>query len=701
MIDTREFKITVLGRTLEHLGVQMYKQRSVAIAELVANCWDACAGNVYITVPREDTYDHETSEIVILDDGSGMTPDEIEEVYLTIGRNRRSAAGAGSNGNTEVKQDDGGESEDSTQTHLGTEAAVTMEESAVMEERRPMGRKGIGKLAGFGLAKKMVVETWSRGRLTCFALDIERLKMAPGDARDIPIHAEVIDSMEPTNSGTRITLRDLKNERALILQDLRTALGRRFSRTIRGRMAVYVNEELVTEPPVDLALRFPEAEGEFVPDTLSDGTQIRYYYGFSKTTIKSPDLRGFTIYVRGKTAQAPNFYFNVEATTSGQHGLKYLIGAVEADYLDDGVDDESDIISTDRQEIDWEHKRTVPLHEWGADLTRRILTDYAQRRGEDFLSRVFSDQTLNDRIERLDDASKKQLKTVLRTVGKAEPDDEKMHDLADGIIKAYEYRHFYDVITEIEQASEDPQELYRLLDHLSRWRVLESRAILEIVHGRLKIVDKFESMIVNDVPETAPRVGVDNLHDLIAQYPWLINPEWQIFSEEKTITRTLRDWNVRDIGDIDTRERYDFLALTNTHDIVVIEIKRSSHPVDLEELQRLERYGNDLALGRSITKLMMIHGGTLAVNENLRKEWEESEYKCAVPWKALIERTRLYYEHYRALLEGDVQSASFHRKTVEIGQTRRVLEHGTYRGKERRGDLGPQDIDYSEGNAAR
>jgi len=45
----RDFHLTVLGRTLEHLGVQMYKRRDVAIAELVANCWDEGASNVWIT----------------------------------------------------------------------------------------------------------------------------------------------------------------------------------------------------------------------------------------------------------------------------------------------------------------------------------------------------------------------------------------------------------------------------------------------------------------------------------------------------------------------------------------------------------------------------------------------------------------------------------------------------------------------------
>src|SRR5689334_15608636 len=37
---SRTFTITVLGRLLELLGLQMYKRRDIALAELVANCWD-------------------------------------------------------------------------------------------------------------------------------------------------------------------------------------------------------------------------------------------------------------------------------------------------------------------------------------------------------------------------------------------------------------------------------------------------------------------------------------------------------------------------------------------------------------------------------------------------------------------------------------------------------------------------------------
>ena len=83
------FHITILGRTLEHLGVQMYKRRDVAIAELVANCWDAGAKNVWIIAPDPHDYDQFRSRIIITDDGGGMNANQVQNEYLVVGRNRR------------------------------------------------------------------------------------------------------------------------------------------------------------------------------------------------------------------------------------------------------------------------------------------------------------------------------------------------------------------------------------------------------------------------------------------------------------------------------------------------------------------------------------------------------------------------------------------------------------------------------------
>ena len=649
-----------MGRTLEHLGVQMYKRRDAAIAELVANSWDAGATQVDISVPDPAAYRPDADELVISDDGTGMTEDDVEHEYLVIGRNRRAAG---------------------------------QEEPA---GRRVMGRKGIGKLAGFGLARRMEVTSWREGTATVFELDAAALKAEPDTVTDVAIRGTVrpVPADLPFATGTRLTLRGLKHRTPLEPQMLRQALARRFSRTVRGHMQVRINGQPLDEPTLHLELREPaatEEQAEPVQETtLPGGGEVRWWAGFS-TTVLPAELQGFTVLVRGKTAQAAPFFFGVESTATAQVGTKYLTGVIEADYLDDGQDDDSDRISTDRQEVDWSDEIAGALHTWGADLVRRLLRDRRTHREDDAERRLDADPDLKPRIDRLDKPSRDQVRKFVRSLGGADAALERTHVLADTVIRAYEYRQFHDYTEELDKLSDKPEQLELALEHLRGWKVLESRAILEVVRGRLDIVDKFNRLIVNDIPETAPRVGTENLHDLIADYPWLIDPEWQVLAEETGITRQLREWGEADL-DADDRSRYDFLALEGGGETIVIEIKRSGHPVLLQDLQQIERYVEKLSQARPAIRGAFITGDRYALSDRNLQDWKERDNIELLTWLEVYDRTRTYYEHYRAVLEGDVGNAFFARKTQEVARTREVLQQGAYRGPARRAaGLGPQD----------
>lgn len=655
----REFHITVLGRTLEHLGTQMYKRRDVAIAELVANCWDAGATQVAIAVPLPQDYDPAASAMSVTDDGTGMTEDQVDDDYLVIGRNRRAAGQPGPSG------------------------------------RKVMGRKGVGKLAGFGLARRMQLRTWRDGTAVTFELDGAALKADRGTAKELPVPGSVgpVDPAAPFASGTTVTMRDLKHKTPVDIDGLHRALARRFSRTVLGSMAITINGEDLREPVLNLQSREP-AEGSTTED-IGGGRIVTWWAGFSSKVLV-PELQGFTVLVHDKTAQAPPYFFGVEGTASGQHGTKYLTGVIEADYLDDGIDDDGDRISTDRQEIDWDDEDAAALKAWGDELTRRLLRNRVAKREDDAQDRVEKDPALKQRIDALDSTSAKQVRKFIRALGAADTADERVRPLADTIIRAYEYRQFHDFIGELDAAAAEPEQLELALTYLRGWKVLESRAILEVVKGRLDIVDKFHSMIVNDSAETAAAKGRQNLHDLIADYPWLINPDWQVLAEEKTLTTQLREWGETDTKP-DDRSRYDFLALEGGGDTIVIEIKRAGHPVELQDLQQIERYVDRLGQARAHIRGAFITSERYALSERTLDDWLKRDNIELLTWAQVHQRTRAYYEHYRAVLEGDVDDPFFNRKEREVARTRDVLDGGAYRSPAMRAEgLGPQDTGPAE-----
>jgi hypothetical protein len=66
----------------------------------------------------------------------------------------------------------------------------------------------------------------------------------------------------------------------------------------------------------------------------------------------------------------------------------------------------------------------------------------------------------------------------------------------------------------------------------------------------------------------------------------LLNPEWQVFSEEKKISTTLAEFGEKDIPNEAERNRYDFLALTDNRTLVIVELKRPNYAVTAAEMMR-------------------------------------------------------------------------------------------------------------------
>ena len=77
--------------TVSHLGSNMYSRMPNAVAELVANAYDADATRIVVRVSGTG----EDQKIIVEDDGHGMSWGDMRDKYLRIGRNRRESELAG------------------------------------------------------------------------------------------------------------------------------------------------------------------------------------------------------------------------------------------------------------------------------------------------------------------------------------------------------------------------------------------------------------------------------------------------------------------------------------------------------------------------------------------------------------------------------------------------------------------------------
>ena len=125
MADKYEFSFGYLA--LKMLGKTLYSNPFAALSELIANGFDAQADKVWVYL---DIRDKKNAEVIVIDNGNGMTDSTIKDKYLQVGKKNRADA------------DD------------------------IM-----MGRKGIGKLAAFYLSNKYYVVTKTETEDNIYEID--------------------------------------------------------------------------------------------------------------------------------------------------------------------------------------------------------------------------------------------------------------------------------------------------------------------------------------------------------------------------------------------------------------------------------------------------------------------------------------------------------------------------------------------------
>lgn len=69
-----KFIMSLSLNVLNHLGINLYSNIPAVLSEIVANSWDADATRVDITISDD--------EIVIKDDGCGMSAEDINNKFL-------------------------------------------------------------------------------------------------------------------------------------------------------------------------------------------------------------------------------------------------------------------------------------------------------------------------------------------------------------------------------------------------------------------------------------------------------------------------------------------------------------------------------------------------------------------------------------------------------------------------------------------
>lgn len=568
-----KFQLKTTLSVLEDLGINNYSNAAAVLSEIVANAWDADAEAVWIDVKGSG----KKRVMTIEDSGVGMKAAEVNAHYLKVGYKRRESSQGG----------------------------------VTRKGRRVMGRKGIGKLAVFSIAKTIEVHTVSGSARNAFKMDLDVLRAKAKSGK--PYYPEAIKCATDLSRGTRIVLRDIDPSLKLADKYLRRHLSRRFT-VIDGShdFEIVVNGKQITLADrdyygklqylwhygmpqiIDLAKNAKKEEGRGVVLTVPNSKgkaskcKVSGWIGSAETRrqLSSEDdenLNRLSLVVRGKLAHE-NL---LDEFSEGGVYASYLIGEIHADFLD--ADDRRDIATSSRQRIIEDDPRYVALKNFLQKELKHIESSWTAMRNQQGAEQAKDIPAIREWYNALTAREQKIATMMLGRVNTLPIDIEDRRTFFKQAVLAFEAFRVKQNLDALESMT--GEQVLAAVDLFQSVDDIEAANYLNLVKQRVAIIDALERLVDENQKE-------EFLKRHIFKYLWLLNTAWEHATEyavmEKSVMKMISEAGGKGTTTLSKeiqRSRVDirYRLVGGRH--VIIELKRAEVKTNTADLlKQVQKY---------------------------------------------------------------------------------------------------------------
>lgn len=620
---------------VEHLGIRLYQNKIPnVIAELVSNSWDAGAESVDIILDHASR----VPAIIVVDDGAGMNYRHLRDQYLVIGKPKRKSP-----------------------------------KELVYKSRKPMGRKGIGKLAPFGIARTVDVITLNQGELNWLTLSLDGI-LAAGQtngtykppftilrsrdsatwvAEDGHLTASqvqpYIDRLVSKGSGTIVIMSALTLNDLMLDDEIRRSMADRYNIVLaRDDFSLSVNGDVISNAESLPEFEFRIPESGFLTESVG-GKDVQFWVGFVGSAKWSSEQAGVGVYSHGKIAQDRPFYFNSKGKEIFQ---RYLYAVVEADWLDEM---ETDVISTDRTGIDWAASELSDLKAWGGRKVLSWLTEYSSYRSKRLETEVaeFNEERRQARV--IPVFTKAENEEIDKLVAEASRELDKgnleaREELLNAVSKAWVNLPSRSLVKDLWQTLSNSTGEASFVSILSR---LHEQSVPEAMGLALTFAQRAYALSV--LSELVHRKSETKLQHLVEDFPWILQPRGDLLTANQHLKTTIEEAADRIDGSdvaragrivrgMTEQERADFVFLADgtQKDILIVEIKSPAQELTQDNRRQLGDYLDFTSLFHSEAKVTGMLVGSVPRGfepNDIRitpKSWNEILLECRSAYVALL-----------------------------------------------------------------
>ena len=548
---------------LNHLGLNLYSNTPAVLSEVIANSWDADATLVSINCNQEEDM------ITIIDNGCGMTLEDINRKFLCVGYQKRK------NG-----------------------------EAVTPKYGRPvMGRKGIGKLSLLSIADTIKIYSKKNGEQNAFCLSREDIEREITSQNHVYSPSEIEFEDFENETGTKMVIRSFKKNINRTSDFLRKRLARRFS-VIGKDFNIILNNDPITLKDRDFfgKIQFLWPIGDFdtsvlssfpniiiqsrLPGNVADGYHISGWIASAEKPSDIGDNNKISIISRGKLAQEDIL------ASFGEGGVysSYIIGEIQADFLDS--DDRIDISTSNRQQFIEEDERYQSLKSHIFKLLKNIQNKWTDLRKEKATERVTnSSPIIKEWYEGLSVSSRKYAKKLFAVIETMhfDGDEEKKREFLRYGILAFERLKISEKLESID--NEDLiSDLLKFGEVFADLQEIEASLYWEIANERVKIIRSLADCCDDNAKEKILQKHIyDNL--------WLLNPSWERATRgserlEQSVTKEFKTVEAN-LSEEERAGRIDIRYRNTSGMHVIVELKRyqPTYKVDVYDLHRqIDKY---------------------------------------------------------------------------------------------------------------
>jgi TIGR02391 family protein len=234
------------------------------------------------------------------------------------------------------------------------------------------------------------ITTYKDGECISFDLDWNGIISTKKGIYEPAFKAEKLEN--GNNAGTEIEITNLKRKSGFDLQSLADSVSKLFNFYDDDfKVTLYFNDK--NPVIIDRKRKYQNIGEEFtwgIPKDFQIGKEkdgIKGTIYASEKPLK-PDLRGITLYARGRMVNSPEFFGVGESS----HAYSYLTGWIDVDYIDGG---DEDLISTQRTSLRWEEPEAEELRIQLQELLKKVEKDWRKKRKESRVREITRDSNLN------------------------------------------------------------------------------------------------------------------------------------------------------------------------------------------------------------------------------------------------------------------------------------------------------------------